>query len=258
LKDCVSIEEIGMATQVIPPSTAIGQTAPISAGGRQGGLMDWLSAYGDGDPAAFRYLMVLRFILTNLIALALLAAAAMQGWVGSVLNSDVTHMVLLIVAVFAAGLAVCAARVIQTSNELNQLKEPSRYGDSRVAQYLRNIAGRDGHSRSITASALRLKLSGRIAMVRHVANSLVFLGLIGTVIGFMMALSGVDPEAAADVKMIGPMVSTLITGMSVALSTTLVGAVLNIWLMANFRLLEGGTLRLLTAIVELGERHVQP
>jgi adenosylcobinamide amidohydrolase len=54
------------------------------------------------------------------------------------------------------------------------------------------------------------------------------------------------------------MVATLISGMSVALSTTLVGAVLNVWLMVNYRLLESGTLRLLTTIVELGERHVQP
>ena len=51
------------------------------------------------------------------------------------------------------------------------------------------------------------------------------------------------------------MVSTLIEGMSVALHTTLVGAVLNVWLMLNYRLVEGGTVRLLTAIVERGERH---
>jgi hypothetical protein len=53
------------------------------------------------------------------------------------------------------------------------------------------------------------------------------------------------------------MVSTLISGMSVALSTTLAGAILNVWLMVNYRILESGTLRLLTAIVELGEQHVQ-
>jgi hypothetical protein len=53
------------------------------------------------------------------------------------------------------------------------------------------------------------------------------------------------------------MVTTLIDGMSVALYTTLVGAVLNIWLMVNYRLLEGGTITLLTAIVDLGERHVR-
>jgi hypothetical protein len=52
------------------------------------------------------------------------------------------------------------------------------------------------------------------------------------------------------------MISTLIGGMSVALYTTLVGAVLNVWLMVNYRLLESGTVRLLAALIERGERHV--
>jgi biopolymer transport protein ExbB/TolQ len=78
------------------------------------------------------------------------------------------------------------------------------------------------------------------------------------VIGFIIALSGVNPEAAADVSSVGPMVSTLISGMSVALYTTLVGAILNIWLMVNYRLLESGTVRLLASMVEFGERREQP
>jgi hypothetical protein len=51
------------------------------------------------------------------------------------------------------------------------------------------------------------------------------------------------------------MVSTLIAGMSVALYTTLVGSVLNIWLMLDYRLLEGGSVHLLTRFVEIGECH---
>ena len=53
------------------------------------------------------------------------------------------------------------------------------------------------------------------------------------------------------------MVSTLIDGMSVALYTTLVGAVLNVWLMVNYRLVDSGTVPLVTTIVELGERRGQ-
>ena len=49
------------------------------------------------------------------------------------------------------------------------------------------------------------------------------------------------------------MISKLILGMSVALYTTLVGAVLNIWLMVCYHVLASGTLRLVTAIVERGE-----
>jgi biopolymer transport protein ExbB/TolQ len=106
----------------------------------------------------------------------------------------------------------------------------------------------------VAAAVLRAKLVARNSVVRHIANTLVILGLLGTVIGFIMALSGVSPEAASDIKAVGPMISKLITGMSVALYTTLVGAILNVWLMANYHLLATGTTNLLAAIVERGER----
>ena len=83
------------------------------------------------------------------------------------------------------------------------------------------------------------------------------LGLIGTVVGFIIALSGVRPEVASDINAIGPMVSTLIGGMSVALYTTLVGSILNVWLMVNVRLLEDGAVKLLAASIEEGERRAR-
>ena len=104
---------------------------------------------------------------------------------------------------------------------------------------------------------LKLKLSNRIGIVCHIAHSPVLLGLIGTVIGFIIALSGVDVDLAADVNSVGPMIPTLIGGMSVALYTTLVGAILNIGLMVNYRLLLSGTVNLATSVVELGERYAR-
>ena len=73
---------------------------------------------------------------------------------------------------------------------------------------------------------VRLKLSNRIAIVRHTANSLMFLGLVGMVIGFIVALFGVDSKSVSGASAEGPMVTKLILGMSIALYTTLVGAVL--------------------------------
>jgi hypothetical protein len=218
-------------------------------------MAGWLAALTDSDAAAHRYLLLLRFAVLNLVALALLGAAWIKGWVGVVLAGDTTGLVFVIVAVFLFGLVSCARKVWHTSAEINQLKEHRPGGGSRIGRYLFSLQGRDGHARGLAASALKLKLAARISSIRHLANSLVFLGLIGTVVGFIIALSGVNAEAAADVESIGPMVSTLISGMSVALYTTLVGAILNIWLMTNYRLLEGGTITLVTAMVEEGERH---
>ena len=83
-----------------------------------------------------------------------------------------------------------------------------------------------------------------------------FLGLVGTVIGFIVALSGVDPQTSAQVDEVASMVATLVAGMSIALYTTLVGAVLHVWLMVNHRLLATGTSNLFNAIVERGEQCV--
>jgi biopolymer transport protein ExbB/TolQ len=100
---------------------------------------------------------------------------------------------------------------------------------------------------------LRLKLTDHIIVVRIVANSLVLLGLIGTVIGFIIALSGIDPEAASQVENVAAIASTLINGMSVALNTTLVGALLYVWLIINYGILTSGTVDLITAIIDMGE-----
>jgi MotA/TolQ/ExbB proton channel family len=236
-----------------PPARATAEAASVRAVGAK--PANWFATLSADDPSLYSYLLALRFGIVNLIAFALLGAAWLQGWLTSLVITDTTHLVAAITGVFVVGLVLCARIALQLSGELNQVKARHPRPGSRVAGYLEAIAGHDGQSRAILASTLKLKLASRITAVRHLANSLVILGLIGTVIGFIMALSGVDPDAAADVSSIGPMVSTLIDGMSVALYTTLVGAVLNVWLMLNYRLLEGGTVRLLTAIVELGERR---
>ena len=107
--------------------------------------------------------------------------------------------------------------------------------------------------RQMLADGFRLKITNRVAIVRHIANALVFLGLIGTVIGFIIALSGVDPESAGKAENVAAMVATLISGMSVALYTTLIGAILYTWLTVSYRILVTGAVDLITATVELGE-----
>jgi hypothetical protein len=212
---------------------------------------------GEATPAgdSHSYLLLLRFAFLNIAALALLAAAWANGLVARAVDSDTTRLVLVIAAVFVAGLAIACWRVYETSREINKVRSFDPAQPSFAAAYVAQVRGKDAQSRQILASSLRLKLSQRITLVRHVGNSLVFLGLIGTVIGFIIALSGVDPETVGDVENVSAMVAALIQGMSTALMTTLVGAVLNIWLMANYQLLASGTVRLISGIVELGEER---
>ncbi len=204
-----------------------------------------------------RYLLLFRFITVNMVGVALLAAAYVQGWVQAVLVADQTYISTVIFGVFLVGMTMAGRRVWRVSAELNHARGPQPPDGSRTAVYLDAVAGAGADSRAITASALRLKLLSRITAIRNIANSLVLLGLIGTVIGFIIALSGVNPQAAGDAATIAPMVSTLIKGMSVALYTTLVGSLLNVWLMINFNVLSSGMVTLITTIVERGERDAR-
>ena len=207
------------------------------------------------DP--YRYLLLLRFTLLNLFGFGLLGAAYAHGLVAQALTADRTHLSVVIFLVFAVGLSLAAWKIWQTSFELNSVRDFEAGADSPAARYLAPMVDGDADSRANLVGALRMKIAHRTAVVRHIANSLVLLGLIGTVVGFIIALGGVDPEHASDVKAIAPMVSTLIQGMSTALYTTLIGAVLNVWLMANHQVLAGGTVKLITALVELAEIHAR-
>lgn len=215
------------------------------------------AAWRDSREFAYRYLLLLRFAIVNIAGFALVIAAHFQGWVEMALLSDTTRLTVIIAGVFVVGWVICAAKIWRTSRELNLAKEfdPFRPRPSLALRYLSQVRGRPGDSRALSASALRLKLSSRIGVVRFLANMLVLLGLVGTVVGFIMALGGVNPETSGDVSSITPMIATLIAGMSTALYTTLVGSVLNIWLMANYQILATGTVNLITAVVEIGEAH---
>ncbi len=203
-----------------------------------------------------RYLLVLRFALVNIVAFGLLVAVFLQGWLEGAFVDYTMWLSLGIFGVFLFGMILCGAKIWRTSVELNDVRAGTPRPASAAGKYLAAAHDYSAESRSIIANSLRLRMNNYISIVRQIANILVFCGLVGTVIGFIVALSGVNPELSATVDNIAPMVATLIQGMSIALYTTLIGAVLHVWLMVNHGILVTGTVHLFSAIVELGERRV--
>ncbi len=205
----------------------------------------------------YRYLLFLRFVLINLVGASLLGSAYMQGWLDGFFIDVTLKLSAVIGGAFLLGLISCGIKIWRTSVELNDINSGDPANQSRAYKYLETIYGGGAESRSLAAAALRLKLASSAAVIRQVANGLVFLGLIGTVIGFIIALSGVDPNRATEVDNVARMIATLIGGMSVALYTTLAGSVLYVWLSINHRILSNGSVSLITAIIELGERRAR-
>lgn len=217
----------------------------------------WLAQAARGTVDPRRHLLLLRCALVNLVAVSLFGAAWMQGYIDIILAADGTYLCTLIFLIFLSGLVLAIAKIARTSRELALVRQFNPLVPSLAARYLAQVHGRAGDGRAQATADLRLKAAHGIGMVRHIANNLVLVGLIGTVLGFIISLAGVDPNRAQDAGSISPMVATLIEGMSVALYTTLVGSVLHIWLMVNYHMLATGTVELVTAIAELGERHAR-
>jgi biopolymer transport protein ExbB/TolQ len=241
--------ELIMATASVGPMATARTGSPFTT------IQRGAATLTSGGEAARRYLLVLRFVILNSAILAFLVAAWLQGWLDQMVATDSFHIIKLIALLFLVGLHQCGSRILQLGQELNALANPRERVGTRAEAYLNAISDAAPESRPLLAGTLRLRFATRLGNVRYIANLLVLLGLIGTVAGFIVALGGISPSTAGDLNAIGPMVSSLLQGMSIALYTTLAGSLLNIWLMLNYRLLEHGTVHVYTKLVELGERQ---
>jgi MotA/TolQ/ExbB proton channel family len=73
--------------------------------------------------------------------------------------------------------------------------------------------------------------------VEWLATHVVRIGLLGTVIGLIMAFSAAKAGGSADLSEIKPMIAAVVDGMYVSLYATLLGIATNLWLKINLRLL---------------------
>ena len=202
----------------------------------------------------YKYLLILRYSLINLVGLVFLFVLITQGYVSKAIKADITNMVIVILALFSVGFTLAAYRTFWLSRELNYSYLKVLPPNSIAKDFLQNSKKLDASSRNNLAASLRIKLSSKINYIKFMANTLVILGLIGTVIGFIIALSGVDGSVSSNPEEVSKMVSTLIQGMSVALYTTLVGSICSVWLNICYQIMSTGANNLLSKIIELGEK----
>ncbi len=194
--------------------------------------------------------LLLRFALVNIVALGLVGAAWMQGWLDGFGERRTWIISLAIFAVFVWGLVLTGFRLLHMNRALLSVAADEQGRGTPYSATFDRLHAVSSDERALATNMARMEMGNQIGAIRYIANSLVFLGLIGTVIGFIIGLSGIDAAATTNVDKIAPMITELINGMSVALYTTLLGAVLNIWLNVNLRILTDGSVRLLALLVE--------
>ena len=73
--------------------------------------------------------------------------------------------------------------------------------------------------------------------VEWLATHVVRIGLLGTVVGLIIAFSAAKAGGSADPNEVKPMIAAVVDGMYVSLYATLLGIATNLWLKINLRLL---------------------
>lgn len=194
----------------------------------------------------FNYLLFYKWILVNITGCSFFAAAYMSGWVNTVVESDTTGITWIIFVLFVFGSILSGLKTWKISQEINFVKSGHKNGHGAYFNKLYKSSKR----KESLVEALKLRFFAKTLYIRYIANSLVLLGLIGTVVGFIIAMEGVTPEAAGNIDALGGTISALTHGMGVALYTTLVGAIGNLWLTFNQTLLTRGIAILVSEIIE--------
>jgi len=128
-----------------------------------------------------------RFIVINLVGVALLAAAWAEGLLLKPYRADTSGMCYLITALFLAGLIAVSRKDWQT--------------------------------------------------VRWTGNTLVYLGMVGTVLGLIMTVSDLSVDKAQSFESFKAIVTAIYVGAGTALYTNLLACIGYLWLGTNAHLL---------------------
>ena len=67
----------------------------------------------------YKYLLILRYSLINVVGLIFLFVLITQGYVTKAIKADITNMVIVILTLFAIGFVLAAYRTFWLSRELN-------------------------------------------------------------------------------------------------------------------------------------------
>jgi MotA/TolQ/ExbB proton channel family len=162
-------------------------------------------------------LLVFRLFILNVCGIPLVFFAWSAGLIDKVVLSDTTYISHGIVVLFAIGLVSLFSRAFKISKILDAIKK--------------------GEAPHLSDDKIRAKAEH----IDDISAYLVRLGLIGTVVGFGMALDLKDIGSLTTAAGAMNTITTLLGGMKVAINTTITGAILSLWLDMNARFLKTAT-----------------
>jgi uncharacterized membrane protein YqjE len=225
------------------------------------------------------YSLLLRWLL--LAGLMLFAAWVLwdQGLLQKIFGSDPTRITLLIALLFLVASGHCALRSLYLSGEQESLQRIAQAIDnidrplqsesipldgSLSGEFLRSVLNKPCDSPNqegsrdcqLLAQVMAEQARGQHEAGWFVSGLLIKLGLLGTVVGFVLMLAPVANLESFDLSDIQGLLQRMTGGMGVALNTTLLGLSCSMLLGLQYLMLDRAADRLVAAVVHLAETRL--
>lgn len=204
-----------------------------------------------------------------------------HGLIRLMVASDRTYLSSLIVVLYAGASLHCLWRTIVVSREgdagrraanrietcgadLAAIDDPATLPQGLIGDHIRDLAlkartqGRGPLDQTLLLRSLADRLRGSNGFGGFASDTLMKLGLLGTIIGFIIMLAPIAGLDASDKSMMKSSMGLMSDGMAVAMYTTLAGLVGSILLKIQYYMLDSATAKVFSRAVTLTETRVVP
>jgi hypothetical protein len=231
------------------------------------------------------YAPLLRWLIFTGVTLFGFTLAWHFGLIRLMLASDTTHISAVICVLYIAVSLHCLTQTVVVSRELNSgqrayalvtrgaakfavdggdvtVGDGVRLPRGHVASHIRNLvikAGLQGHERLDQTLLLRGfadALRRPHALGSFAGDALMKLGLLGTIVGFILMLAPIAGLDAADRASVKSSMGLMSDGMAVAMYTTLTGLIGSILVQTQYYMLDAATAKLFALATDLTEVFV--
>tara|TARA_B100000686_G_C16413294_1_gene773339 strand:+ start:145 stop:807 length:663 start_codon:yes stop_codon:yes gene_type:complete len=210
-------------------------------------------------------ILIYTFLLVNSFFCLLLYAAFLLGWIQQVFSSDSSYLSYVICMIFFIIWILSIFAALWINKEISYLN--SNNGNGMANDYINLVknkfaAGKSiNYDHSLLANTFQVKLYLKIKYISYAANLLILLGLIGTVIGFIIAVGGLGDSLAGgqNLSRVQTVLGQIVNGMGVALFTTLLGSIFGgIWLQLHYEILSNFIEKFVINVIEKVESEIIP
>jgi hypothetical protein len=232
------------------------------------------------------YLPLLRWMIFTGVCLFGFVLAWHFGLIRMMLNSDKTYISVIILILYAAASVHCLVRTVTISRELSKAMriqalvrggthefkvvgedvvtgEGAVLPRGEVTTHIRNLIHKaqlqgDEHrlDQTLLLRGLADALRGPNQLGGYASDSLMKLGLLGTIIGFILMLAPIAGLDASDHASVKSSMGLMSDGMAVAMYTTLTGLIGSILVQTQYYMLDKATAQLFGLATNLTEVFV--